>query len=31
VADDAVSDPHRELRKDLENLAEKVERGELKL
>ena len=28
---DAVSNPERELREDLENFAEKVERGELKL
>ncbi len=31
VLADAVSNPERELREDLENFAEKVERGELKL
>jgi uncharacterized membrane protein len=31
VLADAVSNPERELREDLENVAEKVERGELKL
>jgi uncharacterized membrane protein len=31
VVANAVSNPERELRKDLENFAEKVERGELKL
>ncbi len=31
VVADAVSNPERELREDLENFAEKVERGELKL
>ncbi len=31
VVADAISNPERELREDLENFAEKVERGELKL
>ena len=31
VVADAVSNPERELREDLENFAERVERGELKL
>jgi uncharacterized membrane protein len=31
VVADAVSNPERELREDLENFAEKVEQGELKL
>ena len=31
VLADTVSNPERELREDLENFAEKVERGELKL
>ena len=31
VVADAISNPERELREDLENFAERVERGELKL
>ena len=31
LVSDAISNPERELREDLENFAKKVERGELKL